>query len=132
MRASLCKSARRHLERDYATYVNEEIEQHPQLAMLGGSPSRLQQIRAFLRIRFSDKGALDFDVAGGIDTFWHQLYFCFRCGYIQEAIELVESVGGLVAGMSTPPMWSLPDYIRGGRRELGASNQAMVGWTARF
>ena len=130
MRASLCKSARRHLERDYATYVNEEIEQHPQLAMLGGSPSRLQQIRAFLRIRFSDKGALDFDVAGGIDTFWHQLYFCFRCGYIQEAIELVESVGeGLVAGdVHAANVSSLPDYIREWQEkgELGASNQAMV------
>ena len=94
MRAALCKSARRHLERDFATYVSEEIENHPQLAMLGGSPSRLQQIRAFLRIRFSDKGALDFDMAGGIDTFWHQLYFCLRCGYIEEAVQLSEAVQG--------------------------------------
>ncbi|QDZ20810.1 Nup93/Nic96 nucleoporin [Chloropicon primus] len=130
MRAALCKSARRHLERDYATYVNEEIEHHPQLAMLGGSPSRLQQIRAFLRIRFSDKGALDFDMAGGIDTFWHQLYFCFRCGYIQEAIELVESVSeGLMAGdVHAANVSSLPDYIREWQEkgELSVSNQAMV------
>ena len=130
MRAALCKSARRHLERDYATYVNEEIDHHPQLAMLGGSPSRLQQIRAFLRIRFSDKGALDFDVAGGIDTFWHQLYFCFRCGYIEEAIELVESAGGaVVAGdVSSANVASLPDYIREWQEkgELSVSSQAMV------
>ena len=130
MRAALCKSARRHLERDYATYVNEEIEHHPQLAMLGGSPSRLQQIRAFLRIRFSDKGALDFDMAGGIDTFWHQLYFCFRCGYIQEAIELVESVNdGIMAGdVHAANVSSLPDYIREWQEkgELSSSNQAMV------
>lgn len=131
MRAALCKSARRHLERDYATYVNEEIEHHPQLAMLGGSPSRLQQIRAFLRIRFSDKGALDFDMAGGIDTFWHQLYFCFRCGYIEEAIELVESVNndGIMAGdVHSANVSSLPDYIREWQEkgELSSSNQAMV------
>ncbi len=130
MRAALCKSARRHLERDFATYVSEEIENHPQLAMLGGSPSRLQQIRAFLRIRFSDKGALDFDMAGGIDTFWHQLYFCFRCGYVEEAIELVESVSeGVITGdVHAANVSSLPFYIREWQEkgELSSSNQAMV------
>ena len=80
VRAALCASARRHLEGDYSTYVGEEIGRHLQLAMLGGSPSRLQQVRAFLRVRFSmDRGSgvggdgLDFDTPGGVDTFWHQV-----------------------------------------------------------
>ena len=130
LRAALCKSARRHLERDYATFVAEEIERHPQLAMLGGSPSRVQQIRAFLRIRLNDRGALDFDMPGGIDTFWHQLYFCLRCGYIEEAVQLSEAVQGegMMGDMYGSGVASLPDYLREwqNKGELSSSNQAMV------
>ena len=58
-------------------------------AALGGDPSRIGQIQAFLRIVDRDLGAmLDFDQPGGADTSWQRIYYCLRSGYNDEALQV--------------------------------------------
>lgn len=58
-------------------------------ANLGGSPTRLDWTKAFLRVKEKDRGPLDFDVPGGADTTWQRVYLCLRSGYDTEAIEVL-------------------------------------------
>ena len=55
---------------------------------MGGDPSKLGQIQAFLRVVDRDLGtALDFDQPGGADTSWQRIYYCLRSGYFDEALQ---------------------------------------------
>jgi nuclear pore complex protein Nup93 len=88
---SMIAGARRHLEAGHEKYILDIIQSHPALAALGGSTGNLQRIRAFLRVRLRDQGAiLDFDATDlrrqpPLDTTWHQIYYCLRSGYYDEA-----------------------------------------------
>lgn len=88
--------ARHHLEEGHEKYIRDTIQSHPAQAALGGSTGNLQLIRAFLRVRLRDHGLLDFDVQQlrrqpPVDTTWHQIFFCMRTGYYEEAKEVAES-----------------------------------------
>ncbi|XP_047321255.1 nuclear pore complex protein NUP93A [Impatiens glandulifera] len=90
---SLVIGARRHLEYGHEKYVIDTIQNHPAQAALGGSVGNLQRIHAFLRIRLTDYGVLDFDAGDAyrqppIDTTWQQIYFCLRTGYYVEATKV--------------------------------------------
>ncbi|KAI5059118.1 hypothetical protein GOP47_0025437 [Adiantum capillus-veneris] len=92
----LILGARHHLEEGHEKYIRDTIQSHPAQAALGGSTGNLQLIRAFLRVRLRDQGALDFDAQHlgrqpPIDTTWHQIFFCLRTGYYKEAKEIAES-----------------------------------------
>ncbi len=56
-------------------------------AALGGSPSRLGLVQAFLRVREKERGPLDFDQPGGVDTTWQRIYCCLRAGFHGEALQ---------------------------------------------
>lgn len=58
-------------------------------ANLGGSPTRLDWTKAFLRVREKDRGPLDFDVPGGAETTWQRVYICLRSGFDTEALEVL-------------------------------------------
>lgn len=60
-------------------------------ANLGGSPTRLDWTKAFLRAKEKERGPLDFDVAGGADTTWQRIYLCLRSGFDAEALEVRRS-----------------------------------------
>ncbi len=67
-------------------------------AALGGDPSRVGQIQAFLRIVDRDLGTmLDFDQPGGADTSWQRIYYCLRSGYNDEALQVRGSRAGFCA-----------------------------------
>ena len=57
-------------------------------ANLGGSPTRLDWTKAFLRAKEKERGPLDFDVPGGADTTWQRIYLCLRSGFDAEALEV--------------------------------------------
>ena len=69
-------------------------------ANLGGSPTQLDWIKAFLRVKEKDRGPLDFDAPGGGDTTWQRVYMCLRSGYDTEAIEVL-----IITAAITAPTW---------------------------
>ena len=59
-----------------------------QQAALGGAPTRLGEVKAFLRLRERDT-ALDFDTpGGGADTSWQRVFLCLRSGFYSEAVQV--------------------------------------------
>ncbi|KAJ7570302.1 hypothetical protein O6H91_01G114000 [Diphasiastrum complanatum] len=88
--------ARQHLEVGHEKYMLDIIQSHPAQAALGGSTGNLQRVRAFLRVRLRDYGILDFDATEmhrqpPMDTTWHQIYFCLRSGYYDEARSVAQT-----------------------------------------
>ena len=74
-------------------------------ARLGGEPTRTAQIQAFLRLRMADAGPLDFDSQGGVgtDTTWPTIFYCLRCGYHSEALQVSPKAAWLSRGLETLP-----------------------------
>jgi nuclear pore complex protein Nup93 len=58
---------------------------------MGGAPTNVGQIKAYLRITEKDSGPLDFDSPGGMETTWQRIYLLLRCGFQQEAVEVRQS-----------------------------------------
>uniref|UniRef100_A0A7I4E781 Nuclear pore protein n=1 Tax=Physcomitrium patens TaxID=3218 RepID=A0A7I4E781_PHYPA len=91
-KACMVAGSRRHLEAGHEKYILDTIHNHPAQAALGGSTGNLQRVRAFLRVRLQDQGSvLDFDASDlqrqpPLDTTWHQIYYCLRSGYYDEAL----------------------------------------------
>ena len=67
-------------------------------AALGGVPTRLGQVQAFLRVLNRDCGPLDFDQAGAVDTCWQRLYFCLRSGFHEEALQVLPHLKRVIKG----------------------------------
>lgn len=58
-------------------------------AALGGNPSKLGQVHAFLRVKNQDVSTtLDFDSPTGTDTSWQRIFCCLRSGFSAEALEV--------------------------------------------
>uniref|UniRef100_A0A061SE68 Nuclear pore protein n=1 Tax=Tetraselmis sp. GSL018 TaxID=582737 RepID=A0A061SE68_9CHLO len=96
-RSALLIGARQHLEAGHSNYIRAVIQRNVGTARLGGSPSRLEHVRAFLRVMLKDEGQLDFD-RGSVPTTWRQLHFCIRSGFYDEAKQVAATVTDFRAG----------------------------------
>ncbi|CAI7915336.1 unnamed protein product [Closterium sp. NIES-54] len=95
-RMGMVMGARRHLEKGHAQYMLNVIQSHPNEASLGGSTGSLHRVRAFLRVRLRDQGPLDFDATPTtrlppLDTTWHQIFYCLRSGYTNDALHVAQT-----------------------------------------
>ncbi|PSC75508.1 nuclear pore complex NUP93A-like [Micractinium conductrix] len=120
---ALVAGARKYLEDNFVAYMQKVVAAHRTQAALGGSPSRLGLVQAFLRVKERDRGALDFDQPGGVDTTWMRLYCCLRAGFHAEAVQVAKS---LREGVATPRAGGASDlsgqlaaWAEGGCRPLG-------------
>lgn len=73
------QGCRKHLEAGFANHMTSVISRHRSTAQRGADPDPLRDVQAFLAVKFRDKGVLDINATGGIDTTWTQviilLYF---------------------------------------------------------
>ncbi|CAI5513021.1 unnamed protein product [Closterium sp. Naga37s-1] len=95
-RMGMVVGARRHLEKGHAQYMLNVIQSHPNEASLGGSTGSLHRVRAFLRVRLRDQGPLDFDATPTtrlppLDTTWHQIFYCLRSGFTNDALHVAQN-----------------------------------------
>lgn len=88
----LIAGSRSYLEENFVAYMQTVVQTHRTVAALGGSPSRLGLVQAYLRVREKDRPALDFDQPGGLDTTWMRIYTCLRAGFFAEACQVARSV----------------------------------------
>ncbi|WWC58422.1 uncharacterized protein I303_100962 [Kwoniella dejecticola CBS 10117] len=91
LRGRLVMGGRRFLERDFERHVDEVIAKNPKEAALGGVPGIKNKIRAFVDVILKSKESRDSyrpeSVNGSL--LWAQTYYLLRCGYIDEALNLV-------------------------------------------
>ncbi|KAL4859943.1 Nuclear pore complex protein NUP93A [Chlorella vulgaris] len=102
---ALLAGARGYLEDNYVSYMQKVVAAHRAQASLGGAPGRLGLVHAFLRVKEKERGALDFDQPGGVDTTWQRIYCCLRAGFHSEAAQVSKST----REASTPRVGSASD-----------------------
>lgn len=123
---ALLAGARRYLEDNFTAYMQKVVATHRTQAALGGSPSRLGLVNAFLRVKEKDRGALDFDQPGGVDTSWMRVYCCLRAGFHAEAVQVAKGMREVMtprAGASDLAS-HLSAWAEGGCRPLGGEAAA--------
>lgn len=88
---NISTGSRRYLEQSYVEFMRNIVSSHRSIAGLGGEPTSMGLVHAFLRVKEKDKSPFDFDRAGtntGTDTTWMRLYTCLRAGFVAEARQL--------------------------------------------
>ena len=137
----LVAGARKYLEENFVAYTQQVVQTHRTTAALGGSPSRLGLLQAYLRVKEKARAPLDFDQPGGADTSYLRIFTCLRAGFLSEAVAVARvardggSGGG--GGVSTPRAFSsaaaspsrdlpgmLQEWIDGGCRPLSGDSGA--------
>ena len=87
----LISGARKYLEENFVAYMQQVVHTHRTAAALGGSPSRLGLVQAYLRVKEKARAPLDFDQPGGADTCWLRVFTCLRAGFLSEAIAVAKA-----------------------------------------
>ncbi|CAD6583189.1 MAG: hypothetical protein TREMPRED_003480 [Tremellales sp. Tagirdzhanova-0007] len=91
LRGRLVMGGRSFLERDFETHMDETIAKHPKEAALGGVPGITNKVRAYVDVTLRSKDTLQSSRPESVDGIylWAQVYFLLRCGYFEEALNLL-------------------------------------------
>ncbi|GAN03190.1 NIC-domain-containing protein [Mucor ambiguus] len=92
MESHLIKSARRYLEHQFRTVVNDTLREHATAANVGGSLSEKHRLNAFMKLKHKKRGSSwspTFEVYDDMPI-WLFTYLLVRCGYYNLALEYVE------------------------------------------
>jgi len=125
----LISGARKYLEENFVAYMQQVVHTHRTAAALGGSPSRLGLVQAYLRVKEKARAPLDFDQPGGADTCWLRVFTCLRAGFTTEAVAVAKAA---LDGPATPRASSSPrelpamirEWVEGGFRPLSGPSGA--------
>ena len=92
IRKQIIDGARRSLEKDFFDQVESLVAKNPREANLGGIPTALSKVRAYIRIRASRKDlvpdGLELAMLGE-DHCWALIFYLLRSGLVQEAADYV-------------------------------------------
>ncbi|WVO19809.1 uncharacterized protein IAS62_001099 [Cryptococcus decagattii] len=91
LRGRLVTGGLKYLERDFERHVDETIARNPKEAALGGVPGIRNKIRAFVDVTLRTKEAREAYKPETVNStlLWAQTYYLVRCGYIDDALNLV-------------------------------------------
>ena len=97
MRDRVVQGARRYLEQAFYKDVEQLIMKNPREAQLGGVPSVINKVRAYIRVRAARKDlapeGTELQVIGE-DYCWILIFYLLRCGFVEEAAEYVNQDPG--------------------------------------
>lgn len=97
LRKRIVEGSRVYLEQLFYSEVEAAIAKNPREAQLGGIPSTINRIRAYIRLRAARKDlapdGTELQIVGD-DYCWILIFFLLRCGFITEAAEYVSSDPG--------------------------------------
>ncbi|EFR05537.1 meiotically up-regulated 87 protein [Nannizzia gypsea CBS 118893] len=92
MRKQIIAGSRKHLERSFYREVEEAIAKNPREAQLGGVPTIINKIRAYIRLRAARKDlapdGTELQMVND-DYCWILIFYLLRCGFVDEAAEYV-------------------------------------------
>ncbi|KAK9477829.1 Nup93/Nic96-domain-containing protein [Lipomyces japonicus] len=89
VRNMIRNGSRKYLEAQFFKLIETEIAKYPQEAQLGGIPSVINKVQAFLKLRFMKNGIWikqNLEVVNNIPI-WALLYYLLRSGHMQDALE---------------------------------------------
>ncbi|EZF28801.1 nucleoporin [Trichophyton mentagrophytes] len=92
MRKQIITGSRKHLERSFYREVEDAIAKNPREAQLGGVPTIINKIRAYIRLRAARKDlapdGTELQMVND-DYCWILIFYLLRCGFVDEAAEYV-------------------------------------------
>jgi nuclear pore complex protein Nup93 len=84
---ALVAGSRKYLELAFNRFIDSTIAMYPRDALLGGRPSSVDRIRAFVSVRIKRLSAGELqklELTDGLPI-WCYIFYLFRCGYLREA-----------------------------------------------
>ncbi|ODN84353.1 hypothetical protein L202_00321 [Cryptococcus amylolentus CBS 6039] len=110
LRGRLIAGGQKYLERDFERHVDETIARNPKEAALGGIPGIRNKIRAFVDVTLRTKESRETYKPETVNgTFlWAQAYYLVRCGYVDEALNLIAENQSHIARED----WSFPGAFK--------------------
>lgn len=92
IRKRIIDGSRRSLEQAFYSQLESLIAKNPKEAQLGGVPTAINKVKAYVKIRNARKDLVPdgyFLFQSNGDFVWPLLFFCLRCGLVKEAADYV-------------------------------------------
>jgi nuclear pore complex protein Nup93 len=97
LRKRVVDGSKAFLEKLFFSEIEAAIAKNPREAQLGGIPSIINKIRAYIRLRAARKDlapdGVELQIVGG-DYCWILIFYLLRCGFVTEAAEYVSQDPG--------------------------------------
>lgn len=97
LRKRIVEGSRSFLEKSFYNEVENVISKNPREAQLGGIPTVINKIRAYIRLRAARKDlapdGTELQMVGQ-DYCWILIFYLLRCGFVTEAAEYVSQDPG--------------------------------------
>jgi nuclear pore complex protein Nup93 len=129
LKRRILDGSRAHLERAFYRELKTTVEKNPREAALGGQPSVINIVRAYIRLRairrdLGPEGIELQQIEGNGDYCWALIFYLLRSGHVKEAAEYVNDP----AFQSVNPKFVsyLTTYEKNPDRRLGRKLQDMV------
>ncbi|KAL9608922.1 MAG: hypothetical protein Q9167_006262 [Letrouitia subvulpina] len=129
IRKRILDGSRRALEKQFFEAAEVLISRNAKEADLGGIPTAINKIRAFIRVRFAHKDL----VPDGVelqtlnnDYCWALVFFLLRCGLVNEATEYVANNATSFRAIDRNFITYITSYARSPDRRLPRSQQDRI------
>ncbi|KAF9990723.1 hypothetical protein BGZ75_000109 [Mortierella antarctica] len=125
LRERLIKGSKAFLERQFMTHIESSVKENPTEAMLGGVPSLINTIRAFIQLRYFRLGPSsqpNLETVNG-HAVWAQVYYLLRTGHAHEALMFAQENEMSLSPADRPFVKYFAEYVESEDRTLSASMQ---------
>ncbi|KAI9719681.1 MAG: hypothetical protein M1828_006113 [Chrysothrix sp. TS-e1954] len=129
MRRQILNGSRSFLEDSFYQQVEELVSKNPREANLGGVPTRINKVRAYIRIRTlrKDLGTENFELQMlGEDYCWALIFYLLRAGLVKEAAQYVAENERAIKSMDRHFAQYMASYARERDRKLPRELQARI------
>lgn len=128
IRKRIIDGSRRSLEQAFYEQLEVMVAKNPKEANLGGIPTAINKVRAYIRIRAARKDL----VPDGYDLFlsqndycWPLIFFLLRCGFVKEAADYVTENATHFRTFDKNIITYLTEYARSPDRRLERKMQPL-------
>lgn len=129
IKRQIMDGSRKFLEDQYYHQVEAMVARHPQEANMGGIPSKVSKVRAYLRIKAGrrDLGGENAELTMvGDDYCWALIYHLLRCGLVNEAKQYVSQNERAIKSMDRNFPMYMTAYNRDPERRLPRDMQTRI------
>jgi len=129
LRKQILDGSREYLEESFLQAVDKMVSANPHEANLGGVPSKVNKIRAYLRIRAGrkDLGTENVELQMlGDDYCWALIFYLLRSGLIQDAAQYVSDNERAIKSMDRHFTQYMAAFARDPERRLPRDMQSRI------
>ncbi|MCJ1401087.1 hypothetical protein MMC11_004299 [Xylographa trunciseda] len=129
VRKMILNGSRKALEKQFYSNLESLVARNPREASLGGIPTIINRVRAYIRIRNSRKDLAPDGIELQIlneDYCWALIFFLLRSGFVKEAAEYVSSNAGPFRALDRNFVTWITEYARDPNRRLPRNQQDRI------